>query len=107
MRIPRVHVPHGLRAGFEVDLPMQAGEHLVRVLRLERGHPLRLFDGQGREFAGEIATLLPQVARLEPGSPLYVAWEVALDGTSLPSAAELTAQAEEFCNRKEGGRYGK
>ena len=23
------------------------------------------------------------------------------------SAAELTAQAEEFCNRKEGGRYGK
>jgi 16S rRNA (uracil1498-N3)-methyltransferase len=57
MRIPRVHVPHGLRAGFEVDLPMQAGEHLVRVLRLERGHPLRLFDGQGREFAGEIATL--------------------------------------------------
>ena len=23
------------------------------------------------------------------------------------AAAELTAQAEEFCNRKEGGRYGK
>ncbi|RYD14946.1 MAG: 16S rRNA (uracil(1498)-N(3))-methyltransferase [Lysobacteraceae bacterium] len=57
MRIPRVHVPHGLRAGLEVDLPLQAGEHLARVLRLERGHPLRLFDGHGREFAGEIAAL--------------------------------------------------
>ena len=41
--------------------------------------------------AAEIATLLPQVARLEPGSPLYVAWEVALDGGALPSAEELTA----------------
>jgi hypothetical protein len=41
--------------------------------------------------AAEIATLLPQVARLEPGSPLYVAWEVALDGSALPSAEELTA----------------
>lgn len=41
--------------------------------------------------AGEIATLLPQVARLEPGSPLYVAWEVVLDSGTLPTAEELTA----------------
>ena len=57
MRIPRVHVPQALHAGHEVDLPVQAGEHLVRVLRLDRGHPLRLFDGEGREYAGEIASL--------------------------------------------------
>jgi hypothetical protein len=40
--------------------------------------------------AAGVAALLPQVARLEPGSPLYVAWEVPLDGTA-PSAEEMTA----------------
>ena len=39
----------------------------------------------------EIATLLSQVARLEVGSPLYVAWEVPLDGTATPSAEDLQA----------------
>ncbi|MBX3690371.1 16S rRNA (uracil(1498)-N(3))-methyltransferase [Dokdonella sp.] len=57
MRIPRVFVPHPLRTGHEVELPVQAGEHLVRVLRLERGHPLRLFNGDGEEYSGEIASL--------------------------------------------------
>lgn len=40
--------------------------------------------------AAGVAALLPQVARLEPGSPLYVAWDVPLDGTG-PSAEEMTA----------------
>ena len=57
MRIPRVYVPQPLHPGREIDLPVQAGEHLVRVLRLERGHPLRLFNGDGNEYAGEIASL--------------------------------------------------
>ena len=57
MRIPRIYVPQPLRPGREVDLPVQAGEHIVRVLRLERGHPLRLFDGSGGEYTGEIASL--------------------------------------------------
>ena len=57
MRIPRIHISEPLQAGAEVSLPAQAGEHLVRVLRLDRGHPLRLFDGGGREFAAEIASL--------------------------------------------------
>lgn len=43
-----------------------------------------------------IAALLPQVARLEPGSPLYVAWDVPLDGTApagvaAPSSEDLNA----------------
>lgn len=57
MRIPRIFVPHPLQPGRDVDLPAQAGEHLARVLRLDRGHPLRLFNGDGREYTGEIATL--------------------------------------------------
>lgn len=57
LRIPRVYVPQPLHPGREVELPVQAGEHLVRVLRLERGHPLRLFNGDGAEYGGEIASL--------------------------------------------------
>jgi len=39
----------------------------------------------------EIAALLPKVSRLEPGSPLYVAWDIPLDGTASPTAEELQA----------------
>ena len=57
MRVPRIYVPQALRPGREVELPVQAGEHIARVLRLERGHPLRLFNGDGGEYAGELASL--------------------------------------------------
>src|SRR5262245_45351628 len=57
MRIPRIYVPQALRPGYEVELPIQAGEHLARVLRLDRGHPLRLFNGTGDEFDAELASL--------------------------------------------------
>jgi 16S rRNA (uracil1498-N3)-methyltransferase len=57
MRIPRIYVPQTLRPGREVELPIQAGEHLARVLRLDRGHPLRLFNGTGDEYAAELASL--------------------------------------------------
>ena len=42
--------------GTQAELPAQAGAHLTRVLRLEAGAPLTLFNGAGGEFA---ATLLP------------------------------------------------
>lgn len=81
MRIPRIYVPQALHPGVEIGLPEQAGEHLARVLRLERGHPLRLFDGRGGEFAGEIASLtkrtvtarvLEAVESVERESPLRI-----------------------------------
>ena len=55
MRIPRIHIPLPLASGGEIELPQQAGEHVARVLRLERGHPLRLFNGDGHEYSAEIA----------------------------------------------------
>ena len=61
MRIPRIYIPLPLTPGGEVELPAQAGEHVVRVLRLEHGHPLRLFNGNGGEYAGEIAALAKRV----------------------------------------------
>lgn len=57
MRIPRICVFEELNVGAEIKLPAQAGEHLARVLRLERGHPIVLFNGNGREFQAEISEL--------------------------------------------------
>jgi len=60
MRLTRIHVPGALAAGTQIDLPAQAGTHLMRVLRLEAGAPLTLFNGLGGEYA---ATLLPANGR--------------------------------------------
>lgn len=55
MRIPRLYVFEPLDLGIELVLPEQAGEHVARVLRLERGHPLILFNGNGHEYRAEIS----------------------------------------------------
>ena len=57
VRIPRIYTAQDLRTGHEILLPEQAGEHVARVLRLERGHPLILFNGDGHEYDAELATL--------------------------------------------------
>lgn len=57
MRIPRICVSQALESGIEFVLPEQAGEHVARVLRLERGHPLILFNGDGREYRAEISQI--------------------------------------------------
>jgi 16S rRNA (uracil1498-N3)-methyltransferase len=55
MRVTRIHVPGPLSAGNEVVLPVQAGEHLTRVLRLETGAELTLFNGEGGEYSARLA----------------------------------------------------
>jgi len=57
MRVPRVHIDQPLLPGTAVVLPEQAGEHLARVLRLERGHALILFNGDGCEYDATLASL--------------------------------------------------
>jgi 16S rRNA (uracil1498-N3)-methyltransferase len=80
MRIPRVHIDQPLGPGREVLLPEQAGEHVARVLRLERGHPLILFNGDGREYDATLASLAKRavsaevtaVRSVERESPLHL-----------------------------------
>jgi 16S rRNA (uracil1498-N3)-methyltransferase len=80
MRIPRVHVDQPLGPGHEVLLPEQSGEHLARVLRLERGHPLILFNGDGCEYKATLASLAKRavtaevtaVQAVERESPLHL-----------------------------------
>jgi len=51
MRLTRIFVPGELAADSEIVLPAQSGEHLTRVLRLEAGAPLTIFNGQGGEYS--------------------------------------------------------
>jgi 16S rRNA (uracil1498-N3)-methyltransferase len=61
MRLTRIHLPDPLTPGAEITLPAQAGQHLVRVLRLESGARFVVFDGRGGEYAAELAIAGKQV----------------------------------------------
>ena len=65
MRIPRIYIDQNLRPGAEVLLPEQAGEHVARVLRLEHGHPLILFNGDGHEYDANLAALAKRAVTAE------------------------------------------
>lgn len=54
MRVTRVFVEQKLISGKGVGLPEQAGLHLTRVLRLDPGAPVTLFDGSGGEYQGTL-----------------------------------------------------
>lgn len=54
MRLTRVHVPGPLTSGNRHTIDGDAANHITRVLRLERGDPLTLFDGHGGEHAARI-----------------------------------------------------
>jgi len=55
MRLTRIFVEQKLVSGKGVGLPEQAGLHLTRVLRLDEGAPVTLFDGTGGEYEGTLA----------------------------------------------------
>ncbi|MGA9342386.1 MAG: 16S rRNA (uracil(1498)-N(3))-methyltransferase [Rhodanobacteraceae bacterium] len=82
MRIPRLHVPHPLAPGIHVELPRQQGDHLTRVLRLGNNDKLTLFNGDGREYAGEI------VGKSRDG--LSVRVDAQLPERSVESALQIT-----------------
>jgi 16S rRNA (uracil1498-N3)-methyltransferase len=54
MRLTRVYVEHKLVSGKGVGLSEQSGLHLTRVLRLEAGTAITLFDGTGGEYQGTL-----------------------------------------------------
>lgn len=96
MRVTRIHVPDALKADGEIVLPAQAGQHLVRVLRLDVGAPFVIFDGNGGEYAAEIVATGKQVrARvrahdaIERESPLEI-W--LLQGVARGERMDLIVQ---------------
>jgi 16S rRNA (uracil1498-N3)-methyltransferase len=96
VRLTRIHVPGSLAAGTQVDLPAQAGAHLTRVLRLEAGAPLTLFDGAGGEFTATLLINGKQVAArvtrhdaIERESPLRM---TLLQGVARGERMDLVVQ---------------
>lgn len=54
MRDTRIHVPAPLARGRTVELPASATEHLARVLRMQAGQSLTLFNGDGCDYGAQI-----------------------------------------------------
>ena len=54
MLIPRFYVPQPLAVGQRVSLPEAVANHAVRVLRLQPGDPLVLFNGEGGAYSGRL-----------------------------------------------------
>jgi 16S rRNA (uracil1498-N3)-methyltransferase len=57
MRLTRVYVEEALAPGTSRSLAGNAATHITRVLRLERGATLTLFDGRGGEYAARVEDL--------------------------------------------------
>jgi 16S rRNA (uracil1498-N3)-methyltransferase len=55
VRLTRVYVEKELAAGKRCSLEGSAANHIMRVLRLENGDALTLFDGRGGEYGARIA----------------------------------------------------
>ncbi len=64
MRIPRIFTDQPLQPGSEIDLDSAGAHHVSRVLRLQPGRPLLLFNGQGGEYQAEISTLDRKLVRV-------------------------------------------
>ncbi len=56
MRIPRIYHPQPLAAGQLIALSEDAANHVGRVLRMQPGQELDLFDGSNRVFRAEITS---------------------------------------------------
>ena len=54
--MPRFHCPAPLLAGQNLTLPASAARH-VQVLRLQPGHTITLFNGEGGEWAATITRM--------------------------------------------------
>jgi 16S rRNA (uracil1498-N3)-methyltransferase len=57
MRLTRVFVDAPLASGMSVDLPLETGAHLVKVLRARSGDELVIFNGDGRDFTAVIGAV--------------------------------------------------
>lgn len=70
MRLTRIHVPAALQVDAEVMLKPSAANHLVRVLRLNIGAALLVFDGQGHQHHAQISSINGSKVSVRVGAAL-------------------------------------
>ncbi|WP_019674674.1 16S rRNA (uracil(1498)-N(3))-methyltransferase [Arsukibacterium perlucidum] len=54
MRIPRIYTPQALAANHSLQLDNDAANHVGRVLRMQAGQALQLFNGDGNNYPATI-----------------------------------------------------
>lgn len=67
MRIPRFYEPSPLHSGQELTLSDDAASHVGRVLRMQAGQALILFNGQGGQYHAEILHADKKTVRVQIG----------------------------------------
>jgi 16S rRNA (uracil1498-N3)-methyltransferase len=87
MRLTRVHVAAKLAAGALVQLPAGAAQHLVRVLRLQAGAALILFNGEGGEHEAVVESIRRDAVAVRVGAHHAIEREPALHVTLLQGIA--------------------
>lgn len=74
MRLSRIFTAQALSAGDLVELEGPASHYLARVLRVSEGDAVTLFNGDGKEYMGQVSGLQRQVVQVrissirEPGN---------------------------------------
>ena len=72
MRTTRVHVDLPLSPGKRIDLPEDAANHLVRVLRMQAGDACVLFNGDGQDYAATLLAANKRGVEVEVGASTEV-----------------------------------
>ena len=72
MRTTRIHLDQPLALSTEVALSVQAAEHVVRVLRMNPGDALTVFNGDGHDYAGTLVAVGKRelVLRIDTREPI-------------------------------------
>ncbi|HET8802118.1 MAG TPA: 16S rRNA (uracil(1498)-N(3))-methyltransferase [Marinobacter sp.] len=69
MRIPRIYTDSALREGATAELDENAAQHVGRVLRMQPGQELRLFNGDGNDYPATITSASKKNVEVQVGTP--------------------------------------
>lgn len=69
MRIPRIYTDSPLAEGCTAALDENAAQHVGRVLRMQPGQDLRLFNGDGQDYPATITTAGKKNVEVIVGTP--------------------------------------
>ena len=106
MRQSRIHTSQPLLSANSVELAGPAVHYLTRVLRLSKGDPVTLFNGDGNDYSGEISDIQSQrvqvriIGSMNPGneSPLKITLVQAIcRGERMDNALQKATELGVFC----------